>query len=126
MRLLLDTVAFIRSVKAPELLSRNALAAMEHPDAILELSAITITEIAIKHTLGKLDLTEDDIRAAIRGFDFRLLPWKAEHAFRLFHVPRHHSDPFDRQLIAQVFSENIPVVTCDEKFRLYDGIQVIW
>jgi PIN domain nuclease of toxin-antitoxin system len=56
----------------------------------------------------------------------RVLSWKAEHAFRLFGLPRHHTDPFDRQLIAQALVENIPVITSDEKFSLYGGIQVIW
>ena len=126
MRLLLDTVAFVRAVKAPELLSKRALTAMEQPDAILELSTISLSEIAIKHTAGKIDLSEDDVRAAIQGFDLRMLSWKTLHAFRMFHLPPHHSDPFDRQSIAQAFVENIPVVTSDEKFRLYSGIKVIW
>ena len=35
-------------------------------------------------------------------------------------------DPFDRQIIAQALSEKIPVVTPDEKFRLYSGLKIIW
>ena len=56
----------------------------------------------------------------------RILPYTADHAGRLFGLPLHHADPFDRQIIAQALSENIPVVTSDEKFRLYKGIKVIW
>jgi PIN domain nuclease of toxin-antitoxin system len=41
-------------------------------------------------------------------------------------LPVHHTDPFDRQIIAQALSEEIPIVTCDEKFRLYEELQVIW
>jgi PIN domain nuclease of toxin-antitoxin system len=41
-------------------------------------------------------------------------------------MPLHHADPFDRQIIAQALAESIPVVTCDEKFRAYKGIKVIW
>jgi PIN domain nuclease of toxin-antitoxin system len=126
MRLLLDTVTFIRAVKAPELLSRRAMAALEHPEAIRELSAISISEIAIKYAIGKLDLSKEDVLAAIAGFDLRMLTLKTNHAFHLFHLPLHHSDPFDRQLIAQAMAENIPVVTPDPKFRLYKSIQVIW
>lgn len=99
---------------------------MEHPEAIRELSTISLSEIAIKHSIGKIDLSEEDVRAAIAGFDLRMLAWKTEHAFRLFKLPRHHTDPFDRQLIAQALAENVPVVTSDEKFSLYRGIQVIW
>ncbi|MFZ3213909.1 MAG: hypothetical protein WA188_20575 [Terriglobales bacterium] len=32
----------------------------------------------------------------------------------------------DRQIIAQALSENIPVVTPDEKFSLYKGLKIIW
>jgi PIN domain nuclease of toxin-antitoxin system len=44
----------------------------------------------------------------------------------LFELPRHHGDPFDRQIIAQALSEKIPVVTSDQKFGLYKGLRVIW
>jgi PIN domain nuclease of toxin-antitoxin system len=54
------------------------------------------------------------------------LPYRADHAFSLFDLPLHHSDPFDRQIIAQALSEQIPVVTPDEKFGLYKGLKVIW
>lgn len=126
MRLLLDTVTFIRAVKSPELLSKRAIAAMERPEAIRELSAISLSEIAIKHSIGKIELSDEDVRSAIAGFGLRILSWKVDHAFRLFHLPRHHTDPFDRQLIAQALAENIPVVTSDQKFSEYSGIKVIW
>jgi PIN domain nuclease of toxin-antitoxin system len=102
------------------------MAALEHAEAIRELSTISLSEIAIKHALGKIDLSESDCKAAITAFDLQMLSWKANHAFRLFSLPRHHADPFDRQLIAQALAENIPVVTSDRKFSLYRGIQVIW
>jgi PIN domain nuclease of toxin-antitoxin system len=38
----------------------------------------------------------------------------------------HHTDPFDRQIIAQALQERIPVVTPDAKFSLYEGLQVLW
>jgi len=45
---------------------------------------------------------------------------------RLFDLPLHHTDPFDRQIVAQALAEDIPVVTADEAFRRYSGIKVIW
>jgi PIN domain nuclease of toxin-antitoxin system len=56
----------------------------------------------------------------------QVLPWIARHAFRLFDLPLHHADPFDRQIIAQALAENISIVTSDEKFRLYAGVDIIW
>ena len=66
------------------------------------------------------------MKQALEDMDVRVLPFTAEHAFHVFEVPAHHRDPFDRQIIAQALSEQIPVVTPDEKFRLYSGLKVIW
>jgi PIN domain nuclease of toxin-antitoxin system len=56
----------------------------------------------------------------------RILPYSGDHALRLFELPVHHRDLFDRQIIAQALSEQIPAVTPDETFRLYKGLRVIW
>jgi PIN domain nuclease of toxin-antitoxin system len=99
---------------------------LENPENVLELSAISITEIAIKASLGKLKLTAAMARQAVQDLDIRILPYTGEHALRLFELPLHHADSFDRQIIAQALSEKIPVVTPDEKFRLYGGLKIIW
>jgi PIN domain nuclease of toxin-antitoxin system len=54
------------------------------------------------------------------------LPYIREHALKLFALPWHHTDPFDRQILAQALAEDIPVVSADEVFRRYAGIRVIW
>jgi PIN domain nuclease of toxin-antitoxin system len=125
-RLLLDTAILIYAVEAPERLSKRAAAALQNPENVLELSAISITEIAIKASLGKLRVTAAMAREAVQDLDIRILPYTGEHALRLFELPLHHGDPFDRQIIAQVLSEKIPVMTPDEKFRLYSGLKIIW
>ena len=126
MRLLLDTAILIYAVEAPERLSKRAAATLENPGNVLELSAISITEIAIKTSLGKLRVTAAMARQAVQDLDIRILPYTGEHALRLFELPPHHGDPFDRQIISQALCEKIPVVTPDEKFRLYGGLKIIW
>ena len=126
MRLLLDTVAFIWAVGSPDRISPKAMRAMQNVQAQLELSAISLSEIAIKRTLGKLDFDADDVRIGVADLKLRVLPYTADHAYQLFSLPQHHADPFDRQIIAQALAEDIPVITSDEKFRLYKGLQVIW
>jgi PIN domain nuclease of toxin-antitoxin system len=125
-RVLLDTATFIYAVQAPERLSRRALRTMDNSGNTLELSSVSISEIAIKATIGKLQLTLDPIRAGIRMLDLSILPFTADHAFRLFDLPQHHYDPFDRLIIAQALSEEIPLISSDRKFSLYEGLQVIW
>jgi PIN domain nuclease of toxin-antitoxin system len=125
-RLLLDTAVLIYAVESPERLSKRAAAALRNPENILELSTISLSEIAIKAALGKLRLSAATARQAVQDLDIRTLAYTAEHAFRLFELPLHHGDPFDRQIIAQALSEKIPVITPDEKFKLYTGVRVIW
>lgn len=126
MRLLLDTAAVIYAVDFPERLSKRAAAAVRNLDNALELSAVSVTEIAIKAGAGKLALSATILRKAMEDLGIRILPYKADHAFGMFGLPRHHSDPFDRQIIAQALSEKVSVVTPDEKFRMYEGITVVW
>ncbi len=126
MRLLLDTATLIYAVESPERLRQRAAAAIRNPDNILELSAISVVEIAINTGLGKLIFPVDALQLAIQSLDVRLLSYTADHAIALFGLPAHHSDPFDRQLIAQALCEKIPVVTPDEKFSLYKGLKIIW
>jgi PIN domain nuclease of toxin-antitoxin system len=126
MRLLLDTAVLIYAVEAPERLSRRAATAVRNLDNAIELSAVSVTEIAIKAASGKLAFSAVILRRAMDEMGIRILPYTADHAFRMFGLPRHHNDPFDRQIIAQALSENISVVTPDDKFRLYEGITVVW
>jgi PIN domain nuclease of toxin-antitoxin system len=126
MRLILDTVAFIWAVSTPERLSRAAIAALRKSTAVRELSVVSLTEIAVKQTRGKLAFSKSDATTGVADLQVRLLPYSAEHAFRLFDLPAHHTDPFDRQIIAQALAEDLAVVTPDEAFHLYEGLKVVW
>jgi PIN domain nuclease of toxin-antitoxin system len=125
-RILLDTAVLIYAVETPERLSKRVAAALQNPGNVLELSAISLVEIAIKTSLGKLAVSAAVVRQAIADLDIRMLPFTAEHALHLFDLPLHHSDPFDRQIIAQALFEKIPVATPDEKFSLYKGLKIVW
>lgn len=48
------------------------------------------------------------------------------HAYKLFELPMHHRDPFDRQIIAQAMAEEILVMTTDRAFGAYKGLEMIW
>ena len=126
MRLLLDTAVLIFAVGAPDRLSRRAAAALKNPENVRELSSISLAEIAVKSSLGKLSISAPIARQALDDLDVRVLPFTSDHAFRLFELPVHHRDPFDRQIIAQALYEDIAVVTPDRQFCSYKGLKLIW
>jgi PIN domain nuclease of toxin-antitoxin system len=125
-RALLDTVAFLWAIDSPELISRAAASVLADESALLEISAISISEIAVKQARGKLDFSRADVEQGIADLRVRVLPYAAEHSFRLFELPLHHTDPFDRQIIAQAMAEDIPVMTSDRIFGAYQGLKIIW
>jgi PIN domain nuclease of toxin-antitoxin system len=125
-RVLLDTAILIYAVESPQRLTKRAVSALENEENVLELSAVSLSEIAIKTGLGKLKLSAAIARQAIADLGIRILPYTADHAFHLFDLPLHHGDPFDRQIIAQALCEKIPILTSDEKFSLYKGLKLIW
>lgn len=126
MRLLLDTVTFLWALDAPDRLSDPAMSALANAKAVREISAISVSEIAIKQAAGKLTFLKRDVLDGVADLRLRVLPYTGEHADKLFDLPLHHRDPFDRLIIAQALAEDIPVVTSDRDFHLYAGLKVIW
>jgi PIN domain nuclease of toxin-antitoxin system len=123
---LLDTVAFLFAANAPERLSKRVAGIFADPETDLLLSSISLSEIAIKNAIGKATLSLHEVKLGLEDLRIQLVSYTPKHAICLFEMPVRHRDPFDRQIIAQAISEGIPVITCDEKFRLYENLEVIW
>ena len=119
MKLLLDTHTFLWALSEPNRLSKKQIAAMEDPTNKVYVSSISITEIAIKASLGKLELSFDPIDAAERS-GFEMLDFSAKDALLLKDLPFHHRDPFDRMLIAQAISRKLMIATQDSIIDRYD------
>jgi PIN domain nuclease of toxin-antitoxin system len=83
------------------------------------VSAATAWEIAIKKVSGRLE-APDDLLDALEANDFDVLSITAAHALRAGSLPPHHSDPFDRMLIAQAQMESLTLVSIDRRFGHYD------
>lgn len=123
MRILLDTQCWLWMAAFPEKLSPRTRELVEDERHQLYLSAASAWEIAIKHSLGKLQLPESPERYVMNRCD-RLrtepLPIDHAHALRVATLPSHHRDPFDRLLVAQAQIEGLPILTSDQVFRHYD------
>lgn len=120
MTLLIDTHTFIWFVRNDAQLPAKTKKIIETADAVL-FSVASVWEMAIKFSLGKLDLQRpfskvfDDI--AQRGIE--LLHLTQEDFEQVAQLPFHHRDPFDRILIAQAATRRIPIVSRDEAFDAY-------
>ena len=92
---------------------------MEDPTNTVYVSSISITEIAIKASLDKLELVFDPLDAAEKS-GFEMLDFSAKDALILTDLPFHHRDPFDRMLITQAISRKLIITTQDSIIDRYD------
>ena len=118
MKIILDTHIFLWCLAEPEHLSELQRNEIETLANTILVSSISIAEIMIKSSLGKLELSFDPVEKA-REAGFDLLDFGAEDALLLGKLPFHHRDPFDRMLIAQSIGNNYPVISNNAKFGLY-------
>jgi PIN domain nuclease of toxin-antitoxin system len=124
MRLLLDTNAFLWWRDGSPRFSPEIRDEIRNPDNDISISIVSLWEIAIKRGVGKLRFLED-FQEVMSDESFNLLPIAYSHLNALELLPLRHRDPFDRLLIAQSIAEDLPIVTNDGKFALYD-VKTFW
>lgn len=122
-QLLLDTHAFIWWREDSSRLGNVARGHIASASVVF-VSVASAWEAAIKIALGKLRLPES-FEAGVVASRFAKLPIDFSHAEAAATLPRHHSDPFDRMLIAQAMTERLTLVTHDRRFAPYD-LDVVW
>lgn len=127
MRVLLDTTALYVAAGVSDLaFTPNVQRLLEHSDTTRMVSSVSLNEIAIKANKGLTPLTRKQTERIIFDLDLTVLPLTAEHSFKLFGLPAHHADPFDRMLIATALAEDVAIVANDREFKKYKGLRVIW
>jgi len=125
---LLDTHSFLWFVFNDPKLTMPAKLAIEDPSNIVLISPTSYWEIAIKISAGKYRLKRSYDEFWQRGMldnNITVLPIELRHTSRLISLPFHHKDPFDRLLVAQALTEQLPLVSGDTNLDAY-GIQRIW
>ena len=126
MRLLLDTHALIWLFQGNRQMSEALLEQMYKADS-LAISVASLWEIAIKKSIGKLDLDDSvsEYEHICHRGGIAILPISVGALERIQQLPDIHRDPFDRLLIASAAEEGMALVTNDEKIRRYD-IPTMW
>ena len=123
MNLLLDTHILLWWLGADPRLPTAAAAAIASPDNVVVISAASAWEIAIKKAVGRLE-APDDLLDALAANNFETLAITAAHSLAAGALPAHHSDPFDRMLIAQTRAEHLVLVSVNNQFEQY-GIELL-
>lgn len=123
MNLLLDTHILLWSAGPDEKLSRKARDLLEDKGNRILFSAISLFEVAIKASLDRPDFRVDPVsfRRNLLANDMEELAFTGEHGIAVHSLPRHHSDPFDRALIAQAIVDQVTLITSDKAFAAYPG-----
>ena len=119
MKILLDTHIFLWMLTSPERLNDKRRYELETPANEVFLSAMSIAELMIKHTIGKIHVEFDPLEMA-KQMRIEILSFSGDHAMMLGKMPLHHKDPFDRMIIAQAIVNRLPLMSDDPKFPAYN------
>ena len=122
MKLLLDTHVFLWLQTEPERLRKETRTLLASTANEVFLSVASVWEMAIKARLGRLPLPEPLDRyvpTRCEAAGVSLLSISATSAFEVGRLPAHHTDPFDRMLVAQARVEGLRLVTNDRALGRY-------
>ena len=123
MKILLDTHALLWWQAGDPRLSEKARTIIADPATHLVWSIASSWEIVVKIGIGKLRLRAPLDRLysdIVSEVGVELLPITHTHCRRLAKLPLHHRDPFDRMLVAQAQTEELPILSADPKLAMYD------
>jgi len=118
LKFLLDTHILLWWLDANPQLPESAIGAIRDPENTIFVSAVSLWEIWLKHSLGKLRLPATFLER-LAAEQFESLPLTAAQTQHVGQLPWVHRDPFDRMLVAQAQAENMLLLTADEVLTGY-------
>jgi PIN domain nuclease of toxin-antitoxin system len=132
LKLLLDTHTVLWTIGKTSELSEKVINEIKNPNNEILVSAVSLWEIALKYSIGKLlvDFDLSDIPEYCKKMGFTLIPLNPTEALNSLQLPQKssHKDPFDRMLIYQCITNNYTLVSRDSKIKAYkeNGLKYIW
>ena len=118
-RLLLDSHVLLWWLAEEPTLRKEAYGLIADSSNYVVVSAASMWELGMKAAKGKLAMP-DGLEQTVHEHGFARLPITFAHAQRACRLPPHHSDPFDRMLVAQAQIEQLELVTRDDRLRAYE------
>ena len=127
MNYLLDTHTMIWYLEDVSKISSKVKEILKSTDAKKHFSSVSLWEIVIKVSLGKLNLSIlfDELVAIITNSDVNILQIESEYLKHLSLLPYIHKDPFDRIIIATALADSLTIITADDNIQKYD-VPWIW
>ena len=124
---LLDTHTLIWLIESSSKVPKEIRERLKSPEVIVFLSSVSLWEIAIKTSLGKLGLKApfEKLLSDLNKTDIVILQIENEYLRSLATLPLIHKDPFDRLLISTALTEGLTILTADENIQKYD-VSWIW
>lgn len=126
MRQLLDTHTFIWFISGNLRINPKVRSQIENNNNLLSIASLW--EIAIKSSLGRLDLElsmEQLVEEHIAANGIEILHINTQHIAVVANLSLHHRDPFDRLIISQAMVEELPIVGVDKVFDSY-SVRRLW
>lgn len=123
---LLDTHTLLWALTDKSKLSEKVQKIIE-PAQNLYVSIASFWEIAIKQSIGKLDLkiSPSELMEQAEKQYVQIVNITGSHLNQLSSLEKIHNDPFDRLLICQAKAEGFKILTKDEIIPRYD-VEVVW
>ncbi len=124
MKLLLDTHILLWWLANDSALKPQVRQLIADPENAVFLSSVTLWEIWLKNSIGKLTLPAD-FEERLAKEKFESLPLAAAHTKAVASLPWLHRDPFDRMLVAQAMTANLRLLTVDETISAYGSMTLL-
>ena len=129
MHYLLDTQVIIWFINGDDRLPQSVKNAVKDTSNKVSISIVSLWEIAIKRSIGKLEIKADlkDIQSLISSKVVSILPLTVAQLETLENLPilQKHRDPFDRLIISQAITESMIIISSDTHFKDYP-VQIFW
>ncbi len=132
MNYLLDTHILLWSLLVPEKINENIRKIILNPENDILVSKISLWEISLKYSLGKLELSgviPEELDEKIINSGYKIIEIENQELLSYYKLPKvEHKDPFDRMIIWQCIKNNYILVSRDTKFDLYKtfGLKIIF
>ena len=131
MKYLLDTHYVLWTLFEPSRIDIEIKKIFEDNNITKYVSGITLWEISLKYSIGKLELegsNPDEIYEKIEESGFKLLQIENYLFSSYYKLSKKddHKDPFDRMLIWQAITNDFILITNDKKIEQYieNGLKI--